>query len=76
MSTRCSIDTLRRRRGRYVAADWTWDVGLSLRTVQTGSLRQYVMFIVVGTVVLCSCRQRLLEIACRIVTRCTQMNTA
>jgi NADH-quinone oxidoreductase subunit L len=30
----------------------TWDLGLSLRSVQTGRLRQYVMFIVVGTVVL------------------------
>ena len=30
----------------------TWDLGLALRTVQTGRLRQYVMFIVVGTVVL------------------------
>jgi NADH-quinone oxidoreductase subunit L len=30
----------------------TWDVGLSLRAVQTGRLRQYVMFIVVGTIVL------------------------
>ena len=30
----------------------TWDLGLSLRKLQTGSLRQYVMFIVVGTVVL------------------------
>jgi NADH-quinone oxidoreductase subunit L len=30
----------------------TWDLGLSLRTVQTGRLRQYVMFIVVGTIVL------------------------
>jgi NADH-quinone oxidoreductase subunit L len=33
-------------------ADKTWDLGLSLRTVQTGRLRQYVMFIVVGTIVL------------------------
>jgi len=38
-----SVDTL--------AAE-TWNVGLALRTVQTGRLRQYVMFIVVGTVVL------------------------
>ena len=30
----------------------TWDVGLSLRAVQTGRLRQYVMFIVIGTVAL------------------------
>jgi NADH-quinone oxidoreductase subunit L len=30
----------------------TWDVGLALRNVQTGQLRQYVMFIVVGTVAL------------------------
>jgi NADH-quinone oxidoreductase subunit L len=31
-------------------AGWTWSVGLALRSVQTGRLRQYVMFIVVGTV--------------------------
>ena len=31
-------------------ANWTYDVGLSLRRVQTGQLRQYVMFIVVGAV--------------------------
>jgi NADH-quinone oxidoreductase subunit L len=30
----------------------TWDLGLSMRSIQTGRLRQYVMFIVVGTVVL------------------------
>lgn len=30
----------------------TWNLGLALRAVQTGRLRQYVMFIVVGTVVL------------------------
>ena len=30
----------------------TWDLGLALRTVQTGRLRQYVMFIVVGTIVI------------------------
>jgi NADH-quinone oxidoreductase subunit L len=34
-----------------VAAE-TWNLGLALRTVQTGRLRQYVMFIVVGTVVI------------------------
>ena len=33
-------------------AEKTWDFGLSLRSMQTGRLRQYVMFIVVGTVVL------------------------
>jgi NADH-quinone oxidoreductase subunit L len=33
-------------------AEKTWNVGLSLRTVQTGRIRQYVMFIVVGTIVL------------------------
>jgi NADH:ubiquinone oxidoreductase subunit 5 (subunit L)/multisubunit Na+/H+ antiporter MnhA subunit len=33
-------------------AEKTWDLGLSLRSVQTGRLRQYVMFIVVGTIVL------------------------
>ena len=31
---------------------WTYSAGRSLRTVQTGRLRQYVMFIVVGTVAL------------------------
>jgi NADH:ubiquinone oxidoreductase subunit 5 (subunit L)/multisubunit Na+/H+ antiporter MnhA subunit len=31
-------------------ANWTYALGLSLRTVQTGRLRQYVMFIVVGTI--------------------------
>lgn len=30
----------------------TWDFGLSLHRMQTGNLRQYVMFIVVGTVAL------------------------
>ena len=30
----------------------TWDFGLWLRKMQTGSLRQYVMFIVIGTVAL------------------------
>jgi NADH-quinone oxidoreductase subunit L len=30
----------------------TWDVALSLRSVQTGRVRQYVMFIVVGTILL------------------------
>jgi NADH-quinone oxidoreductase subunit L len=33
-------------------ADKTWDTGLALRSVQTGRLRQYVMFIVVCTIVL------------------------
>jgi NADH-quinone oxidoreductase subunit L len=33
-------------------AEKTWDLGLSMRSIQTGRLRQYVMFIVVGTVVL------------------------
>jgi len=33
-------------------AEKTWDLGLSLRAIQTGRLRQYVMFIVVGTIVL------------------------
>jgi NADH-quinone oxidoreductase subunit L len=32
-------------------AERTWDLGLSMRTVQTGRVRQYVMFIVVGTIV-------------------------
>jgi len=31
-------------------ASWTYALGLALRGVQTGRLRQYVMFIVVGTV--------------------------
>jgi len=31
-------------------AEKTWDLGLSLRSVQTGQLRQYVMFIVVCTI--------------------------
>ena len=31
-------------------AGWTYSLGLSLRSVQTGSLRQYVMFIVIGAV--------------------------
>jgi NADH:ubiquinone oxidoreductase subunit 5 (subunit L)/multisubunit Na+/H+ antiporter MnhA subunit len=30
-------------------ASWTWDFGLLLRKLQTGSLRQYVLFIVTGT---------------------------
>jgi len=33
-------------------ADATWNTGLKLRGLQTGRLRQYVMFIVVGTVAL------------------------
>jgi len=33
-------------------AEKTWDLGLSLRSIQTGRLRQYVMFIVVCTIVL------------------------
>jgi NADH-quinone oxidoreductase subunit L len=33
-------------------AEKTWNLGLSLRSVQTGRLRQYVMFIVVWTIVL------------------------
>jgi NADH-quinone oxidoreductase subunit L len=32
-------------------AERTWDLGLSMRSIQTGRLRQYVMFIVVGTIV-------------------------
>jgi len=35
-----------------LAADGTYDVGLGLRRLQTGSLRQYVMLIAVGTVAL------------------------
>jgi NADH-quinone oxidoreductase subunit L len=30
-------------------ANWTWDFGLLLRKLQTGSVRQYVLFIVMGT---------------------------
>jgi len=33
-----------------LVASWTYSLGLSARRVQTGRLRQYVMFIVVGTV--------------------------
>ena len=33
-------------------ARWTYSVGVSLRAVQTGQLRQYVMFIALGTVTL------------------------
>ena len=31
-------------------ARWTYALGLRLRTVQTGNIRQYVMWIAVGTV--------------------------
>jgi NADH:ubiquinone oxidoreductase subunit 5 (subunit L)/multisubunit Na+/H+ antiporter MnhA subunit len=31
-------------------AAWTYGAGLKLRTAETGRIRQYVMFIVVGTV--------------------------
>jgi NADH:ubiquinone oxidoreductase subunit 5 (subunit L)/multisubunit Na+/H+ antiporter MnhA subunit len=34
-------------------ANWTWDFGLLLRRLQTGSLRQYVLFIVMGTWFMC-----------------------
>ena len=34
-------------------ARWTWDFGLLLRRFQTGSLRQYVLFIVMGTWFMC-----------------------
>ena len=33
-------------------ANWTFAFGSSLRVIQTGRLRQYVMFIVVGVVAL------------------------
>ena len=33
-------------------ANATWSAGLELKKLQTGHLRQYVMFIVVGTVAL------------------------
>ena len=33
-----------------LSASWTYSLGNSLRAVQTGSIRQYVMFIVVGAV--------------------------
>ncbi len=36
-------------------AEKTWDTGLALRSVQTGRLRQYVMFIVVCTIVMFVC---------------------
>jgi len=35
-----------------LVAGWTYSFGRSLKAVQTGQLRQYVMFIVLGTVVL------------------------
>jgi NADH:ubiquinone oxidoreductase subunit 5 (subunit L)/multisubunit Na+/H+ antiporter MnhA subunit len=35
-----------------LTANWTFSAGRSLRAVQTGRLRQYVMFIVVGAVAL------------------------
>ena len=44
---RSMIDGLANGIGR-----WTQRVGISLRNVQTGQLRQYVLFIVVGTVAL------------------------
>jgi NADH-quinone oxidoreductase subunit L len=31
-------------------ANWTYSLGLTLRAVQTGRIRQYVMFIVIGAV--------------------------
>ena len=31
-------------------ARWTYALGLRLRTIQTGNIRQYVMWIAVGTV--------------------------
>ena len=31
-------------------AGWTYSLGLSLRAVQTGRIRQYVMFIVIGAI--------------------------
>jgi NADH-quinone oxidoreductase subunit L len=34
-------------------ANWTWDFGLLLRRLQTGNLRQYVLFIVMGTWFMC-----------------------
>jgi hypothetical protein len=34
-------------------ASWTWDFGLLLRRLQTGNLRQYVLFIVMGTWFMC-----------------------
>ena len=33
-------------------AEWTYGAGLWLRTLQTGMLRQYIVWIVVGTVAL------------------------
>ena len=31
-------------------AAWTYSLGLSLRAIQTGRIRQYVMFIVIGAI--------------------------
>ena len=31
-------------------AGWTYSLGLSLRSIQTGKIRQYVMFIVIGAI--------------------------
>jgi NADH-quinone oxidoreductase subunit L len=31
-------------------ASWTYGIGLSLRGLQTGKIRQYVLFIVVGAI--------------------------
>jgi NADH-quinone oxidoreductase subunit L len=39
-------------RGVDTLAAKTWELALSLRALQTGRLRQYVMFIVIGTIVL------------------------
>ncbi|HZN35707.1 MAG TPA: NADH-quinone oxidoreductase subunit L, partial [Pirellulaceae bacterium] len=33
-----------------LVAGWTWSLGLSLRAIQTGRIRQYVMFIVIGAI--------------------------
>jgi NADH:ubiquinone oxidoreductase subunit 5 (subunit L)/multisubunit Na+/H+ antiporter MnhA subunit len=33
-----------------LAANWTYSLGLSLRAIQTGRIRQYVVFIVVGAI--------------------------
>jgi NADH-quinone oxidoreductase subunit L len=33
-----------------VLADWTYDLGVSLHALQTGRIRQYVLFIVVGAI--------------------------
>ena len=42
--------TDRRRHSVNWFADWTYDLGLACGASKPGSLRQYVMFIVIGTI--------------------------